>query len=67
LHNRHNSRSVSKTTIAHPIEDSAKDSSRRKLMETLNWMDMVLGGLAIAILAGGLLMLISGAWSARDK
>ncbi len=36
-------------------------------METLNGMDMILGGVAIAILAGGLLMLISGAWSARSK
>jgi hypothetical protein len=36
-------------------------------MEPLNEIDMVLGGLAIAIFAGGLFMLISGAWSARDK
>ncbi|BAY58065.1 hypothetical protein NIES2135_49380 [Leptolyngbya boryana NIES-2135] len=36
-------------------------------MEGLNGMDMMLGGLAIAILAGGLFMLVSGVWSARDK
>jgi hypothetical protein len=36
-------------------------------MEPLNGMDIALGGLAIAIFAGGLLMLVSGAWSARDK
>jgi hypothetical protein len=42
-------------------------NNRNKPMETLNWMDMILAGLAIAIFAGGLLMLISGAWSAREK
>ena len=31
-------------------------------MERLNGVDMVLGGLAIAIFASGLLMLVSGAW-----
>ena len=36
-------------------------------MEPLNGVDMVLGGLAIAIFASGLLMLVWGAWSARDK
>jgi hypothetical protein len=36
-------------------------------METINWMDVIPAGLAIAIFAGGLFMLISGAWSARDK
>ncbi len=42
-------------------------AQRRELMEPLNGMDMVLGGLAIAIFVGGLVMLVSGAWSARDK
>lgn len=36
-------------------------------MESLNSMDAVVGGLAIAIFAGALFMLISGAWAARDK
>jgi len=36
-------------------------------MEPLNGMDIALGAFAIAIFAGGLLMLVSGAWSARDK
>jgi hypothetical protein len=36
-------------------------------METINWMDVIPAGLAIAIFAGGLFMLISGVWSARDK
>jgi hypothetical protein len=36
-------------------------------METINWMDGIAAGFAIAILAGGLFMLVSGVWSARDK
>lgn len=36
-------------------------------MEALTGMDMVLGGIAAAILVGGLVMLVSGTWSARDK
>jgi hypothetical protein len=36
-------------------------------METINWMDVIPAGFAIAIFAGGLFMLVSGVWSARDK
>lgn len=36
-------------------------------MESLTGMDIVLGGIAAAILVGGLVMLASGTWAARDK
>jgi hypothetical protein len=36
-------------------------------MENLTTLDLIAAGLAIAIVAGGLFMLISGAWAARDK
>jgi hypothetical protein len=36
-------------------------------MEEIHWIDMVSAGFAIAIFSGGLFMLISGVWSARDK
>ncbi|HEY9752325.1 MAG TPA: hypothetical protein V6C46_05210 [Coleofasciculaceae cyanobacterium] len=36
-------------------------------METMSWMDGVAAGFAVVILAGGLFILVSGAWSARDK
>ena len=35
-------------------------------MEALTGMDRVLGGIAAAILVEGLVMLVSGTWSARD-
>jgi hypothetical protein len=36
-------------------------------MEALTGMDRVLGGIAAAILVGGLVMLVSGTWSVKDK
>jgi hypothetical protein len=36
-------------------------------MEAIHWIDVIPAGFAIAIFAGGLFMLISGVWSARDK
>lgn len=36
-------------------------------MESLNGMDFILAGVAAAILIGGLVMLVSGTWAARDK
>jgi hypothetical protein len=36
-------------------------------METINWMDGITAGFAIAIFTGAMFMLISGVWSARDK
>lgn len=36
-------------------------------MEALTGMDRMLGGIAAAILVGGLLILVSGTWSVRDK
>lgn len=36
-------------------------------MEAINWMDVIPAGLAILIFAGGLFMLVSGVWSARDR
>jgi succinate-acetate transporter protein len=36
-------------------------------MENIDWMSVVPAGVAIAILLGGLVMLFSGMWEARDK
>jgi hypothetical protein len=36
-------------------------------MESLNSMDAIVAGLAIAVFVAALFMLISGAWAARDK
>lgn len=36
-------------------------------MESIDWMNVIPAGLAIAIFAGGMLMLVSGVWSARNK
>ncbi len=36
-------------------------------MESLNAMDKIVAGLAIAIFTAALFMLIAGTWAARDK
>jgi len=36
-------------------------------MEGIDWMNVIPAGFAIAIFAGGMLMLVSGVWSARNK
>jgi hypothetical protein len=36
-------------------------------METIDWMSVSAGGLAIAILIGGILMMFSNIWTIRDK
>lgn len=36
-------------------------------MENIDWMNVTVGGLAIAIFVGGLLMMFTGIWTAKDK
>jgi hypothetical protein len=36
-------------------------------MEKIDWMNVLPAGLAIAIFAGGMLMMFSGIWTARNK
>jgi succinate-acetate transporter protein len=36
-------------------------------MENIDWMNVTVGGLAIAIFIGGLLMMFTGIWTAKDK
>jgi len=36
-------------------------------MESIDWMSATAAGLAIAIFIGGLLMMFTGIWTAKDK
>jgi hypothetical protein len=36
-------------------------------METIDWFTVVPAGLAIAIFLGGMLMMFTGIWTARNK
>jgi hypothetical protein len=36
-------------------------------METVDWMSVAAAGLAIAIFAGGLLMMFTNIWTTRDR
>ncbi len=36
-------------------------------MESTDWMSVVAGGMAIAILVGGMLMMFTGIWTARGR
>jgi len=36
-------------------------------MESIDWSSVIPAGFAIAIFTGGMVMLISGVWSARDE
>jgi hypothetical protein len=36
-------------------------------MESIDWMNVVAGGMAIAILGGGMLMMFTGIWTSRNR
>jgi hypothetical protein len=36
-------------------------------MENIDWVDALPAGLAIAIFVGGMLMMFTGIWTARNK
>jgi hypothetical protein len=36
-------------------------------MDSIDWTSVIPAGLAIAIFAGGLFMLVSGVWASRDQ
>ncbi|XWK90605.1 MAG: hypothetical protein U7127_11300 [Phormidium sp.] len=36
-------------------------------MESVDWQNVIAGGLAIAILIGGMLMMFTNIWTTKDK
>jgi hypothetical protein len=36
-------------------------------MESIDWMTVIPAGLAIAIFAGGMLMMFTGIWTSRNR
>ena len=37
------------------------------MLETINWMNVIPAGFAVAIFIGAMIMLVSGIWAARDN
>ncbi|NER00718.1 MAG: hypothetical protein F6K30_29160 [Cyanothece sp. SIO2G6] len=38
-----------------------------KMLQTIDWLNVIPAGFALLIFAGGMVMLVSGIWEARDK